>query len=574
MPAVRRPVVRPGTPLGTHVPAFVVLQGPDKGRTLSADDDCTVIGRTGPGLVLADHTVSRRHAELRHVDGGWLLVDLASANGTYVNGTRIQQPVRIKYGDQIRFGATLVVYTADEHGEQLTSPHIPQEMVALDVGTRAVDAAIVASVPSNDDSIVLAAPETTYALKAWNVLRDFSELTGSLLPPSRLVARILDIICEQVEVARGVILMRQGADGALVPEVVRFRSAAAAEQSQPKPIIASRTIVNYVLRSRAGVLCSNIVSDKRFGSGQSAVHLGMRSVICAPIVARDQILGVIHLDCPLTQHTYNEFELKLITAIGYQAGLAIENARLVQVQLQQERLAAAGETAAYLSHYIKNILQGMRSGADVLQAGLDRQDLGRTAQGWSIVERNLQKTYDLVMNMLAFSKPREPCLEFSRVDPIVDDIVELVRRQVEDADIVLRTKLDDAAPPIPLDRAGVHQVLLNLVTNAIDAVPAAGGIIQVRSAYDPARQELMLAVTDNGPGVPPEQHERIFDPFRSSKGHGGTGLGLAAARKIVQEMGGRIELVTPSEGGAEFRVYLPEAQPSMQTADDTHGPSI
>jgi two-component system, NtrC family, sensor kinase len=550
---------------------LIVLQGPDKGKTLSAEDELISIGRGTGSIPLGDQTVSRRHAELRRLNGDWVLADLNSANGTYVNGMRVQEPVRIKRGDQIRMGSTLLVYTGDERNAQLSGASIPRDMVTLDAGSASADAAIVASAPSNEDSIVMAAPETAYAVKAWNVLRELSDVIGSLLPPDRLLTRVMDIIFDQVAVERGLILLRTGEGGELTPQVVRFRDRQAPTDPDQK-LIASRAIIEHVVGSREGVLSSNVIADKRFGSGRSVANIGMRSVVCAPVVARDRLLGVIHLDCPVTQHTYNESELKLITAIGYQAGLAIDNARLVQSHLQHERLAAAGETVAYLSHYIKNILQGMRSGADVLRAGLDKQDLNRTGQGWQIVERNLDKTYNLVLNMLAFSKQREPFFEMYQVNRIVEEVVTLVQKQADDAHVVLLADLADDLPAIPVDHDGIHQVILNLITNAIDAVVPGNGIINVRTGFDPGRREVILSVADNGPGVPREERSKIFTPFHSTKGHGGTGLGLAVARKIVREMQGRLDLLQPPDGGAEFRVTLPELQPSTRGAADTHGP--
>jgi two-component system NtrC family sensor kinase len=268
--------------------------------------------------------------------------------------------------------------------------------------------------------------------------------------------------------------------------------------------------------------------------------------------------------------------------------LAIENARLVQTHMQQERLAAAGETVAYLSHYIKNILQGTRSGADIVQRGLDHRDLSLTAQGWRIVERNLDRTYNLMLNMLAWSKQREPRFETLQVNKIVEDVVALVQRLADDAKVVLLADLDDSLPPIPVDYDGIQQVILNLINNAIDAVERSKGIINVRTAFDVERRQVLISVTDNGPGVPPELRTKIFEPFYSTKGHGGTGLGLAVARKIVEELDGTLELVTPSptsgaasaigtssptHPGAEFRVRLPTSRAKSPSAADTLGPT-
>jgi len=552
---------------------LIVLQGPDKGRTLRTDDPVVLIGRGSREVPLSDQTVSRRHAELRSVADGWMLVDLNSANGTYVNGVRLDKPVRLKRGDQIRLGGTLLVYAGDDSTEQLAGRSIPQDLVRLDAGSLGTDASIMASVPSNEDSVVLAAPETAYAVKSWKVMRELSDAIGSLLPPEPLLARVMDIIFEEVEVDRGVLFMFDEESQTHIPEVVRFRGRRARGETPPGSILTSRTIINHVVQSREGVLCSNVVSDQRFGAGKSVQNIGMRSIVCAPIMARENVLGVIHLDCPVTRHTYNEHELRLITAIGYQTGLAIENARLVQSHLQRERLAAAGETVAYLSHYIKNILQGMRSGADVVQRGIDRRDFAVTSQGWRMVERNLEKAYHLMLNMLAFSKERQPRLELLHVNRIVNDVVALVQRQADDKSVVLLTDLDDNIPPLPTDYDGVHQVLLNLLSNAIDAVARETGMIHVRTRYEGPGREIVLSVTDNGPGIPPDQRPRVFEAFHSTKGHGGTGLGLAVADKIIRELGGTLTLADASEGGANFEVRLPTTDERTISPGDTQGPA-
>ena len=104
----------------------------------------------------------------------------------------------------------------------------------------------------------------------------------------------------------------------------------------------------------------------------------------------------------------------LMVAIGHQAGLAIENTMLYEAKLQAERLAAVGQTIATLSHHIKNILQGIRGGSYLIDMGLNDKDDAIVRRGWGIVEKNQAKIYNLVMDMLSYSKDREPALEPSR----------------------------------------------------------------------------------------------------------------------------------------------------------------
>ena len=548
---------------------FLVLQGPDKGRSLKADDDVMLLGRSSDQVPLTDNTVSRRHAELRREEGRLVLYDLNSVNGTYLNGVRVSKPSTLKHGDQIRIGSTLMVYTGSESVQQLSGSGIPHDLIALDAGADSVDASIIASVPSSEDSIVMAAPETASAVRAWRVIRELSDVIGSLLQPDKLLERVLDIIFEEVTVDRATILMRDSATQDLLPEIIRFHHKESLPEANEQ-IITSRTIINHVVEAKDGILCTNVVADQRFRSGRSIHNLGMRSVICAPILARDQVLGVIHLDTPVTRHTYSEDELRLITAIGYQTGLAIENAWLVQQHLEQERLAAAGETVAYLSHAIKNILQGMRSGGDLIKGGLSKQDIERIGQGWGILDRNLDKCSQLMMNMLQFSKERQPRIETVDINRVIKEAVAELQSAADRKSIVLLTDLSDDVPPIPLDFDGSQQLMLNLIGNAIDAVPANDGVINVRSQFNTDPPELILEVADNGAGVPEGLREKIFEPFQSTKGHGGTGLGLAVCRKFVQEMQGSIRVENQPEGGAVFIVTLPTSASAIGP-DDTLG---
>src|SRR4029077_14585657 len=122
---------------------------------------------------------------------------------------------------------------------------------------------------------------------------------------------------------------------------------------------------------------------------------------------------------------FNEDHLALAIAIGHQAALAVEDTRYHQAMVQAERLAAIGQAIAALSHHIKNILQGLKSGSEVLKEGLKDKDEAMLQQGWKIVEKIQGKIYDLVMDMLGYSKEREPALEPTNLNAIVREVLEL-----------------------------------------------------------------------------------------------------------------------------------------------------
>ena len=126
----------------------------------------------------------------------------------------------------------------------------------------------------------------------------------------------------------------------------------------------------------------------------------------------------------------------------------------------------------------------------------------------------------------------------------------------------------DDLPPIPADSAGLHQAFLNLVTNALDAVEPETGAVTVSSKYDSMHRNVIVQVVDNGSGIPAGQVDRIFTPFYSSKGQKGTGLGLAVAKKVVEEHQGTIKVESKPSEGTTFTISLPAMPRSRDTGPD------
>ncbi|EQD35705.1 sensor protein atoS, partial [mine drainage metagenome] len=144
------------------------------------------------------------------------------------------------------------------------------------------------------------------------------------------------------------------------------------------------------------------------------------------------ISAFYYIDSSVANYSYTPDQLRLLTAIGLQTGLAIEIAQLYHENVQQERLAATGQTVASLSHSIKNILQGMRGGADVVDMGLKSNDISQIRMGWGILQRNLDKVQALTMNMLAYSKPRTPSFDLINLAFVLGECLELMATQAQD----------------------------------------------------------------------------------------------------------------------------------------------
>jgi signal transduction histidine kinase len=527
------------------------------------------LGRDGSNPIrLQDTEVSRRHAEVRPDDGTFRVVDLGSANGTFLNGRPIDQ-AQLKSGDQLRLGQTVMLFT---EGTTREERELTQRVDLLSRASPTDRSAIIKSIPAGAAQAPSATADEWLRVRLANlgVLYKTTQAISHILDTDELLPQILQLVFESIEADRGAILMGEES-GELVPKAVRWRGPA--EPGERMTI--SRTIVDHVLDNGEGVITTDAPADERFSPAQSIVNYGIREAICVPIQGRHATLGVIYADIRAAGELhYNEAgglsprsqfsqeHLMLMVAIGHQAGLAIENNEFYQAKLQGERLAAVGQTIATLSHHIKNILQGIRGGSYLIDMGLNEKDEAIVRRGWTIVEKNQAKIYNMVMDMLSFSKDREPALEIADLNQTVADVVELMQPRAEELGVRLEWHPAANMPTVSFDAEGIHRAVLNIVTNAIDAAEGkADALVRVSSSWDVPSFTARISVSDNGVGIPAEERESIFQFFASNKGARGTGLGLPVSQKIVREHGGRIVVQSEPGKGSEFVIELPMRKP-------------
>jgi len=230
--------------------------------------------------------------------------------------------------------------------------------------------------------------------------------------------------------------------------------------------------------------------------------------------------------------------------------------------LSAERLAAVGQTVAGLSHAIKNMASGLEGSLFLLRQGLDTDRKAYLEQGWEMLEANVQKLKNLSLDMLRFAKPEE--LHLVPTDPLAParQVVELLRPQAQAAGIELLLEAPVPLPPALLDGEALHRCLLNLVGNALDACAAAGfgpekpgGRVVVR--VENLSGDLRYGVEDNGCGIPESARPHLFTAFFSTKGAGGSGLGLMTTKKTVEALGGSIVITSQKTGSSDFTIIIP-----------------
>jgi signal transduction histidine kinase len=535
--------------------------------------------QTNP-IRLHDTEVSRRHAEVRPVDDSYRIVDLGSANGTFVNGKPVDQ-APLRTGDRLQLGQTVMLFNEGGGGGERDLTARVDVLSGAGVDDRS---AILRSISADEGSRVLQAPDATGGwlkdrLLNLSVMYRATQAISHVLEIDALLPQILELVFESINADRGAILLKDDA-GVLVPKAVRWRGAVEPDER----MTISRTIVDHVLEQGQGVITSDAPGDKRFGPAQSIVDFGIREAICVPVQGRHVTLGVLYADVrtgsgfmasPLgkdgSRSRFSQDHLMLMIAIGHQAGLAIENTVFYNDKIQAERLAAVGQTIATLSHHIKNILQGIRGGSYLIDMGLKETDEAIVRRGWTIVEKNQAKIYNLVMDMLSFSKDREPALESADLNETVADVVELMQSRAQELGVALEWRPAADLPEILIDADGIHRAVLNIVTNAIDAAEGVEGArVTVSTARDDDEQAALVTVADNGVGIAPGDLDSIFQVFASTKGARGTGLGLPVSQKIVREHGGRIVVTSHVGQGSRFVVHLPmkRGEPKSGTGEE------
>jgi signal transduction histidine kinase len=235
--------------------------------------------------------------------------------------------------------------------------------------------------------------------------------------------------------------------------------------------------------------------------------------------------------------------------------------RLEKELVKSERLAAVGQTVAGLAHGIKNILHGLKGGSYLVDIGIKRDDTEKLKKGWDTIKRNIGRTSNLVMDLLSYSKEREPEYEVCMPNEIIKDVCELLKDKAEENNIEILTDFSDAIGEVIMDSSIIHEALLNLASNAVDACLFDEDVskkwqVKLKTEIEPDNV-IRFEVSDNGAGMDQEVLQKLFTSFFSTKGHRGTGLGLMVTRKLIEEHQGKIEVMSRLGQGTTFTVRLP-----------------
>ena len=306
--------------------------------------------------------------------------------------------------------------------------------------------------------------------------------------------------------------------------------------------------------------------------------IGIQSYCCFPLIIEDRFLGTLAFGRQ-SQKKYNPEELALVESIASLVAIAVnrietEKSKIqLETQLQQaQKVEAIGRLAGGVAHDFNNLLSPILGYSQLLLDDLSAEDERRVN-----VNEIINASYrarDLVRQLLAFSRKQVIKLKQVNMNTIVEGIEKLLLHTVTE-DIKIIKNLEQNLPPIMADIGQVEQILMNLSVNAADAMPD-GGILRIETGLfemdeDYLRshphlvpgQYVMLSVSDTGSGMDKETIKHVFEPFYSTKGEQGTGLGLATVHGIVNQHNGHVWVYSEPKMGTTFKIYIPAVEETV-----------
>jgi signal transduction histidine kinase/pSer/pThr/pTyr-binding forkhead associated (FHA) protein len=527
-------------------------------RTVRINRPVFSIGRLRTNdLQINNSYVSRRHAEIIYQGGTFILRDNNSTGGVLVNGARVTTHV-LRSGDRFQLGDVHpVVFLFEIHPSPLDSSGLNR----ADEEQRTTDrlTTIISGPRSRFVNTALLDSAENITAFTLNRLKSLNEFSRKMLVTSSvqsLLECLLDAAMETLPAERGVVLLWNPTTGTLEKRAAQNRSGDL--EVQPSLTIALQSFEqNVAIRSFDASL------DNRLEQTPSITQQAIHSVMCAPIASAKKVWGVCYVDNLLAKTQFSDEELEYFLALTQQAGLVLDNLHLIEELrvtqerlINQEKLATLGQFASGIAHELKNQLSALTA-AEILMSNTEDQGQRRLIQ---LILNAQQRMVAMVNEIRDFARPDAKKYE-KTVQPLVAVVEEALHFARYDPLVKLcRTTFQARAHPyVNLNRDKIMQVLLNLLRNGAQAMQGKPGELTV--VVDEANGSARIIVSDTGCGIAPEHLPRIWEPFFTTKGSEGTGLGLGICRRIIEGHEGDITCQSTLGQGTTFTICLPLAVP-------------
>jgi signal transduction histidine kinase len=346
--------------------------------------------------------------------------------------------------------------------------------------------------------------------------------------------------------------------------------------SQDSEINAVARSIRVPLDPREGVLALTVLEKRPFNIADAASSpqlprelretLKIENYATVPLIAKSRAIGVMLVDNWFTRRPITDHDIQFLTMFAHQAALAVDNAiihsnletmhkdiRIMHEQLgQSEKMAALGAMMAEITHEIRNPLVSIGGFARRLARKLKDAD---TRKYIDIILGEVERLEGIIHDNLSYIKNVGP--QFSRlaVNPVIEEVLVVYEEQLRQQGIRLERELAPDLPDLEMDAAQIKQAVINIITNAMEAMDK-GGVLTIRTFAVPERREIAVEIGDTGHGVSPEAMHNLFNPYYTTKVRG-TGLGLSITHRIIKTHKGTIKFRNKETGGAVFTIRLP-----------------
>ncbi|MDH5662758.1 MAG: ATP-binding protein, partial [Elusimicrobiota bacterium] len=290
------------------------------------------------------------------------------------------------------------------------------------------------------------------------------------------------------------------------------------------------------------------------------------AVLCIPLMVKDKLIGIFSLDNKMSGDKFTTEDLELLSTVANQASIAIENAKLYEEMRELEKnlhradkLTALGTLASSIAHEIRNPLVSIKTFTKLAPKKFNNQDFLDKFQ--AIIPEELQRMETILNQLLNFGHPSQAEFCLTSVEGVIDSILSLMNTELSRSNIEVVKLYDKDVPQIMADGEQLKQVFMNIVLNAIQAMPE-GGALKIITGLEQDSMDsdtsafVSIEFEDTGCGIPEGNLEDLFNPFFTTK-NGGSGLGLSISHRIIREHNGHIDVKSREGEGTTFTVKLP-----------------
>ena len=526
----------------------------------------TTVGRAPSNTIqLTSGGVSRIHAVISYKKGQFILTDLDSKNGTFVNNKRIRQVV-LQNSDKISFGKRAFMFFIEAAPAQAPAPEADPTSVVGDTITISEEEPELSKLLSHSAETAISNffellssdddqdPPTLQAHERLSYIYQLSEDLRPPCDPKEILEKGLDLIFQAMPSAkRAAALLRSSPSELLEEQAVRYR------ESNPDDAVIpiSRTVLRQVVEDRLAVVSQNPRDDVRFDDTESFAVGDIDSFLCVPLIQHDEVIGAIYLDTDDSLNPFTQGDMEFTAAMAGELAQSVDTCRLQPEEDNYEKVGAIGLNITHLAHSLRNLITLNQNTLENLDERVIASEDEELKKNWQQVRQGFDRISDLTADILDFSRIGADDVSPIDINAAVVSEYEQFRESLTAEGIQIDLQLAAELPPWPMNESLLRRALLSLVDNARDALKGRqNGRIRISTEVDDSSQ-LVIRVKDNGCGMGKGILNDIFTLFYTTKGRDGNGVGLSMTKKFVEGTGGKVSVVSHVGVGSVFTLTFP-----------------